>query len=236
MKRNIFIIAALLLSAFSLQVSAQQGKWVGTVTYQLTWAGNIPEGAQLPNKWEAKVYENKTKSDSFIWAMSGLPATEFTDATKKTVTFTFDFSMIPMEELNGKWFIREKVKDEDLAEASYRETGKTKEMAGKKVKEFECSYKDEEGKDVTETIWACDEIGPVVDLMHYVGLKAMPFEYTISFGEELSCTFAVSELTPGKVKNTELIMEAGYEELTQDEFMEKLNSAIGEQGGGDDDF
>lgn len=103
MKKRIFLFA-LLLSVLAPAAIAQQGKWSGTVKYQLTWTGNIPAEAQLPTEWETKVFENKTKSQSFTWAMSGLPATELTDAAKKTVTFTFDFSMIPVEELNGKSF------------------------------------------------------------------------------------------------------------------------------------
>ncbi len=195
----------------------------------------------MPSEWEMKVYENKTKSASFMWAMSGLPATELTDAAKKTVTYTFDFSMIPMEELNGKWYIRNKIEEKDLTEISYTETGNTKEIAGKKVKELTVSYKDSEGVDKTETIWACDEMGPVMDMVNYPGLKAMPFVYTMDFGPEagIACTFTVSELIEGKVKNTDMLMEAGYDELTQDEFMEKLQSAMGGaagEGGSDDDF
>ncbi len=171
-----------------------------------------------------------------MWAMSGLPATELTDAAKKTVTYTFDFSMIPMEELNGKWYIRNKMTDEDLTKITYAETGNTKEIAGKKVKEINVSYKDDEGADQTETIWACDEIGPVVDMVNYPGLKAMPFVYSMELGE-ITVTFTVAELTEGKIKNTEMLMEAGYDELTQEEFMEKLQSAMGgEAGGGEDDF
>lgn len=236
MKKHIFLLTLLVLSVFSIQVNAQQGKWAGTIKYQLTWTGDIPAEAQLPTEWETKVFENKTKSMSFMWAMSGLPATELTDATRKTVTFMFDFSMIPMEELNGKWFIRKKLTDEDFAGITYKETGNTKEIAGKKVKEFICTSKDQEGVEVNETIWACDEMGPVSDMMLYPGLKAMPFEYKIDLGESISCSFKVVELIEGKVKNTELILESGYEELTEEEFMEKLQSAMGEAGGGEEEF
>lgn len=236
MKKHIFLLTLLVLSVFSIQVSAQQGKWVGTVKYQLTWTGDIPAEAQLPDTWETKIFENKTKSMSFMWAMSGLPATELTDAVRKTVTFMFDFSMIPMEELNGKWFIRNKLSDEDFKGKTYKETGNTKEIAGKKVKEIVCTSKDKEGVEVSETIWACDEMGPVSDMMLYPGLQAMPFEYKIDWGENISCSFKVVELTEGKVKNTELILESGYEELTEEEFMEKLQSAMGEAGGGEEEF
>ena len=236
MKKRVFLLALLFVGFMNL-VNAQQGKWAGTVKYQLSWTGDIPEGAQLPTEWETKVFENKTKTMSFSWAMMlGLPATELTDAAKKTITYTFDFSMIPVDELNGKWFIKRKITDADFAEISYKETGNTKEMAGKKVKEIICTSKDKDGADVTETIWACDEIGPMMDLMYYPGLKAMPFEFKIDLDDKISCQFTVSELTEGKVKNTELIMEAGYDELTEDEFLEKLKSVSGGEGSEDEDF
>lgn len=236
MKKRVFLLALLFVGFMNL-VNAQQGKWAGTVKYQLSWTGEIPEGAQLPTEWETKVFENKTKTMSFSWAMMlGLPATELTDAAKKTITYTFDFSMIPVDELNGKWFIKKKITDADFAEISYKETGNTKEMAGKKVKEIICTSKDKDGADVTETIWACDEIGPMMDLMYYPGLKAMPFEFKIDLDDKISCQFTVSELTEGKVKNTELIMEAGYDELTEDEFLEKLKSVSGGEESGDEDF
>lgn len=236
MKKRVFLLALLFVGFMNL-VNAQQGKWAGTVKYQLSWTGEIPEGAQLPTEWETKVFENKTKTMSFSWAMMlGLPATELTDAAKKTITYTFDFSMIPVDELNGKWFIKKKITDADFAEISYKETGNTKEMAGKKVKEIICTSKDKDGADVTETIWACDEIGPMMDLMYYPGLKAMPFEFKIDLNDKISCQFTVSELTEGKVKNTELIMEAGYDELTEDEFLEKLKSVSGGEGSEDEDF
>lgn len=236
MKKRVFLLALLFVGFMNL-VNAQQGKWAGTVKYQLSWTGEIPEGAQLPTEWETKVFENKTKTMSFSWAMmSGLPATELTDAAKKTITYTFDFSMIPVDELNGKWFIKKKITDADFAEISYKETGNTKEMAGKKVKEIICTSKDKDGADVTETIWACDEIGPMMDLMYYPGLKAMPFEFKIDLNDKISCQFTVSGLTEGKVKNTELIMEAGYDELTEDEFLEKLKSVSGGEESGDEDF
>lgn len=236
MKKRVFLLALLFVGFMNL-VNAQQGKWAGTVKYQLSWTGEIPEGAQLPTEWETKVFENKTKTMSFSWAMMlGLPATELTDAAKKTITYTFDFSMIPVDELNGKWFIKKKITDADFAEISYKETGNTKEMAGKKVKEIICTSKDKDGADVTETIWACDEIGPMMDLMYYPGLKAMPFEFKIDLNDKISCQFTVSGLTEGKVKNTELIMEAGYDELTEDEFLEKLKSVSGGEESGDEDF
>ena len=45
MKKHILLFA-LLVSAFTLSLQAQQGKWAGTIKYQLTWSGDVPQGLQ----------------------------------------------------------------------------------------------------------------------------------------------------------------------------------------------
>ena len=69
MKKRIFLFA-LLLSVLAPAAIAQQGKWSGTVKYQLTWTGNIPAEAHRPTEWETKVFENKTKSQSLCTLIS----------------------------------------------------------------------------------------------------------------------------------------------------------------------
>ena len=66
MKKRVFLLALLFVGFMNL-VNAQQGKWAGTVKYQLSWTGEIPKGVQLPTEWETKVFENKTKTMSFSW-------------------------------------------------------------------------------------------------------------------------------------------------------------------------
>lgn len=231
MKKQIFLFA-LLVSAFSFSLFAQQGKWAGTVKYQLTWAGDVPQG--LPAEYEVKVFEEKTKYMDMT-----MGAIVLTDAQRKNVTLMFDFSQIPLEEVGGKWYIRQKIEDSLLAKVQYNFTGKTKEMAGKTAHEVIATYKNAENIDETETFWACKDLGPSMDLSNYPGLNAMPFEYTVQYSENLSATFTAVEVIEGKVKKTDLLLETGYEELTMEEFQEKiqiLQEAMGGGAGAEEDF
>lgn len=231
MKKHIFLFA-LLVSAFTLGLQAQQGKWAGTIKYQLTWSGDVPQG--LPAEYEVKVFEEKTKyMDMTMGAMV------LTDAQKKTATLMFDFSQIPVEGVSGKWYIREKMPDSAFTVVNYNFTGKTKDMAGKTAHEVVATYKNAENIEETETFWACKDLGPSLEMTNYPGLKAMPFEYTVQYAETLSCTFTAVEVIDGKVKKTDLLLETGYEELTMEEFQEKiqiLQEAMGGGAGSDDDF
>lgn len=229
MKKQI-ILFALMVSAFSFSLFAQQGKWAGTIKYQLTWSGDVPQG--LPAEYEVKVFEEKTKYMDMT-----MGAVVITDAQKKNITLMFDFSQIPLEDVSGKWYIREKIADSAFALVSYNFTGKTKEMAGKTAHEVVATYKNAENIEETETFWACKDLGPSVEMTSYPGLQAMPFEYTVQYAETLSCTFTAVEVIEGKVKKTDLLLETGYEELTMEEFQEKiqiLQQAMG--GGAEEDF
>ncbi|MBO7277723.1 MAG: hypothetical protein J6U84_07165 [Bacteroidales bacterium] len=229
MKKHIFLFA-LLVSAFTFSLQAQQGKWAGTIKYQLTWTGDVPQG--IPSEYEVKVFEEKTKYMDMT-----MGAVVITDAQKKNVTLMFDFSQIPLEDVSGKWYIREKVADSAFALVTYNFTGKTKEMAGKTAHEVVATFKNAEGVEETETFWACKDLGPTVEMTNYPGLQAMPFEYTVQYAETLSCTFTAVEVIEGKVKKTDLLLETGYEELTMEEFQEKiqiLQEAMG--GGAEEDF
>lgn len=224
MKKHIFLFA-LLVSAFTFSLQAQQGKWAGTIKYQLTWTGDVPQG--IPSEYEVKVFEEKTKYMDMT-----MGAIVITDAQRKNVTLMFDFSQIPLEEVGGKWYIREKMEDSLLSKVEYTFTGKTKEMAGKTAHEVVATYKNAEGVDETETFWACKDLGPSIEMSNYPGLKAMPFEYTVQYAETLSCTFTAVEVIEGKVKKTDLLLETGYEELTMEEFQEKIQILQQAMGGG----
>ena len=231
MKKHIFLLA-LLVSAFTFSLQAQQGKWAGTIKYQLTWTGDVPQG--IPSEYEVKVFEEKTKYMDMT-----MGAVVITDAQKKNVTLMFDFSQIPLEEVGGKWYIREKMSDSTFTAVTYNFTGKTKEMAGKTAHEVTATYKNAEGVEETETFWACKDLGPSLDMTNYPGLQAMPFEYTVQYAETLSCTFTAVEVIDGKVKKTDLLLETGYEELTMEEFQEKiqiLQEAMGGGAGAEEDF
>lgn len=228
MKKRLFLLTLCLICVFSFNVNAQQGKWAGTVKYQLTWTGGSA-GAGLPTESEVKIFENKTK-----YVDMRLGATVLTDAEKKTVTMMFDFSQIPVEDVAGKWFVKDKLEDSVISKFQYNFTGNTKQIANKNAKEVVVSY-DNNGVQESETIWVSDEFGPLMDISNYPGLKALPLEYKMEFGEDVSCTFIAVEFIEGKVKRTDVLLESDYDELTMEEFQEKMNVLMEAIGGGSSD-
>jgi hypothetical protein len=213
----------------TLSVQAQQGKWIGTVKYKLTYEGAV--SPQAPTEYEVKVYENKTKfMDMFRYS------TNISNAASKTVTYMWDFSQVPVDGVQGKWYMREKM-DDMIAKCSYVFTGNTKTIAGKNVKEVNVTFVKDDGEDEKETIWACDEIGPVMDLSAYPGLKAMPFAYTMELKEQgIVIKYEVMELIQDKVKDTDVMLEAGYDEVTEEEIGEIFKTLMEAIGGGGDDI
>jgi len=235
MKKSIFALTVVaFVFSLTMTVSAQQGKWKGTVKYKLSYEGAV--SPQAPTEWMVKVYENKTRFlEQFV-----IGADVLTNANNKTAYLMFDFSQIPVDGVQGKYYIKNKVTDEDFAKHTYNFTGNVKTLAGKNVKEVNVVSTNDEGEEEKETIWVCDEIGPAVDVMFYPGLKAMPFAFDMEFKEHgIAIHFEAIEVTEGKIKDTDCMLESGYEEVTEEEFKEIVNilqEAYGAAGGGDDDI
>ena len=67
----------------------------------------------------------------------------------------------------------------------------------------------------------------------YPGLDAFLMEYPMQFSAELTATFTVSELLKGKVKDVDLMIESGYEEISEEDFTEMMKVLFG--GGASED-
>lgn len=231
---SIGVLALIVMAGFSAM--AQQGKWAGLVKYKLTWTGNVPQG--VPEEWEVKVFENLAGQVDL--STMGL-GKSIANANNNVVMTLFDFSMIPdegpYEGMSGKWYVKSKITEEKLKEmlkdTKYEYTGKKKEIAGLQCEEVLAIFKDAEGEEVKETIYVTKEIGPKMDLTTYPGLDAFPMEYPLKFSDALSVTFTASELLKGKVKDTDLMLESGYEEISEEDLGDMLRVLFG--GGGEDE-
>lgn len=223
------ICLVLTLGLFSSEVTAQQGKFKGTVKYTLTWEGEVPPGA--PTSFDVSVFEDQTAFDDMFSGSKVL-----TNAKTNIAYALFDFSTYPVEGVTGKWYIRTKISDEDLRNNTYDITSETKEIAGYNTKKVNVISKDKEGVETKEVIWMCDEIGPNTDLYFYTGLNGMPFEFPVDL-DTFKINFKVSEVIKStKVKKADMLLPTGYEEVTIEEFQEiigMLMEAMGGGGGGD---
>ncbi|MDD3667324.1 MAG: hypothetical protein PHY75_01070 [Bacteroidales bacterium] len=232
MKKTILSICLVLtIGLFASQVFAQQGKFKGTFKYTLNWEGEVPQG--VPTSFEVKVYEQKA---TFKNVLSMFQEPTIINSEAKIVYSLFDFSQIPVEGATGKWYVKSKVDDQDIAKNTYEFTSETKVIAGKNTKKVNVTFKSEDGTEKKETIWVCDEIGPNMDMYFYPGLKGVPFEFPVEL-EKYKITFTVSEIIEGKVKEADMLLPTGYEETSQEEFTEIINTifeAFGGGQGGDD--
>ncbi|MDO5760046.1 MAG: hypothetical protein Q4Q06_03370 [Bacteroidota bacterium] len=241
MKRFIFSLGVLTLMIMgSLSSYAQQGKWAGLVKYKIEWKGNVPQG--LPTNWDVKVFENTVSHVDML--TFGQLGNVIINGNNKTVTSTYDFSMLPdegvTEGMSGKWFVRSKIDGEKLQEVAskikYEYTGNSKEIAGINCQEVKVISKDEEGAETSELIYVTKELGPTMDLENYPGLDAFPMEYPVEFSAELSATFTVSELQKGKVKDVDVMVDSGYEEISEEDFSDMIRVLFGGGGAeGDED-
>ncbi|GEM_PF-1243303 len=239
MKRFIFSVSVMVIVLLtSLAAIAQQGKWAGLVKYKMEWKGNVPQN--MPTDWEVKVFEN-TLSHADL-ATFGQLGKVIVNANNKTITYTFDFSLLPdegpTEGMSGKWYVRNKIDDEKLQKVlekiKYEYTGNTKEIAGLTCQEVKCTAKDEEGVETSEIIYVTKELGPVTDLEYYPGLDAFPMEYLYEVSSDLSATFTVVDLQKGKVKDVDVMIDSGYEEISQEDFSEMMKVLFGTGGEGDE--
>ncbi len=225
MKKTILSFCLVLtIGLFASQVFAQQGKFKGIIKYTLKWDGEVPQGA--PTTLDLKVYDQKT---TFFDIFSQIPIIINSEA--KIVYSLFDFSMIPLEGVTGKWYVRSKVDDEDIAKNNYEYTSETKVIAGKNAKKVNVTFKSEDGTEKKESIWVCDEIGPNMDIYYYPGLKGVPFEFTYEFFK-YKITLTATEIIEGKVKEADMILPTGFEEVTEEEFKEIIKILNEASGGG----
>ena len=232
MKKSILSICLVIaIGLFATNVYAQQGKFKGTIKYTLNWEGEVPPG--VPTSFEVKVYDQKA---TFRNVLSMFQEPTIINSEAKFVYSMFDFSQIPVEGATGKWYVKSKIENEDIDKNVFEYTSETKTIAGKNTKKVNVTFKSEDGTEKKETIWFCDEIGPSMDLYFYPGLKGVPFEFPVEV-EKFKITFTVSEITEGKVKEADMLLPTGYDEVSQEEFTEIINTifeAFGGGQGGDD--
>lgn len=238
------LIATVAFFAFAIvagvNTMAQQGEWAGIVKYKLEWKGNVPQG--VPGEWETKIYKNLEGTD-LMQAFSGAKSIHNSD--KNSVIAMFDFSMIPdegiYEGMQGKWYIKQNIDVAKLKEnTTYEFTGETKDIAGIKCEKVNVTFKGgEDEKEQKETIWVTKELGPKTCLTYYPGLNAFPMEFPIQFSEEISLNMVAQEVKKGKVSQADLMLEDGYEEISEEDFqewMQRLQNAQQGAGASEDDM
>lgn len=231
MKKFFSFAAIALLTIGSLFA---QNSFRGTIIYSVTSTGekefNVP--AEMSTA-EIKVYDQKVYTESKLFT-NQLTDNLLVDGRKSYMCM--DLSMVMMYlssidvELDYKGSSKILVKNEltqsqidsltiPVNEGYYIDysSNETKTVAGYNTKKAIFHIFDDEGVDKPMIFWYNDEMGPEINPI-FNGLRGVALEYTIDLGDDVKLTLTATEIKKGKVKESDMLLPSGYQELTEEEF------------------
>jgi len=239
MKKTVILAAALMLAAGSLMA---QNSFKGIVKYTVESTGTV--ALEIPV--EARLAEIKVSGDDMFTKsaiftqgsdavlVQGLKQTQCVDYSMYLNALRgegFEFTY----EGSGKLLIKGEAKESDFDSVDIPDTepghfyyeyvpGETKQIAGVTAKKMVRHTYDDEGVDHPMVMWYSDEIGPRINIL-FGGIKGMPLECTVDVGEDRAITYTATEVVQGKVKDSDFLLPAGYDSLSEEE-METLGNEL----------
>lgn len=225
MKKTLTLLALLAITATMLTA---QNKFVGIVTYSLESVGEVD--VPLQNKsFQIFVYQDKAY-------LGNEQSKQIVNGRKMYVTMDLSQYINYFQSLDvweseyegsGKIIVTHEMTQEELDSITIPDTkgmyieyvgGETREIQGFKAQKAKYHIFNEEGVDKGFDVWYTTEIGPEYDFVLCTGLKGFPLEFVQSSGDGKAVQYKVSELTKGKVKDTDFMLPDGYDMLTEEAF------------------
>ncbi len=223
MKKIVCAAALLLLTVGALSA---QNNFRGIVRYKIESTGKVaitikPEQSTA----EIKVYDNQILSGQTV-------QTGFKIATAQDFSPYISYLAANDIELetytgDGKFLIRDEIAKEKLDSGYivdkepghyyYENVDETQEMLGYTAHKLIMHRYDEEGNDNPAICWYTTEIGPEYCLV-LGAIKGFPLVYTQELGEGRAITYTATEIVKGKVKETDMLLPAGYKDASGEEF------------------
>jgi len=212
-----------------------QNTFKGVVTYSVTSTGEVafqvPEEMATPT---VKILEDKVLTNSILFTNSPLVTSVLVDG--HTQYTCWDMSMLFMYltqndvELDytgsAKMMTSNTLTQQDIDSLTIPVTdgyyieyvdGETKTIAGQKAKKAILHIYGDDGEDHGLTMWYSDEMGPDVNLL-FNGVRGVALEYVLDMGEGRQLTVTATEVKSSKVKSAEMLLPAGYEEISTEDF------------------
>ena len=223
MKKIVCAAAMLLLTVGALSA---QNNFRGIVRYKIESTGKVaitikPEQSTA----EIKVYDNQILSGQTV-------QTGFKIATAQDFSPYISYLAANDIELetytgDGKFLIRDEIAKEKLDSGYivdkepghyyYENVDETQEMLGYTAHKLIMHRYDEEGNDNPAICWYTTEIGPEYCLV-LGAIKGFPLVFTQELGEGRAITYTATEIVKGKVKETDMLLPAGYKDASGEEF------------------
>lgn len=222
--KKVFIAAvALLLGLGSLNA---QNTFRGIVKYKVESTGKVAITIKPEQSvFEMKVYDNQILSGQTV--QTGMKVAQAIDFSPYISLLAANDIELESYTGDGKFLIREEMKkatldsgyivDKEPGHYYYEEVDETQQMLGYTAHKLIMHRYDEEGNDNPATCWYTTEIGPEYCLV-LGSIKGFPLVYTQELGEGRAITYTATEIVKGKVKETDMLLPAGYKDASGEEF------------------
>jgi GLPGLI family protein len=219
MKKITFLF--ILVFLIGVQFSNAQKPFTGNITLTLTYDGTWDAAtlAQQPKEFTIVMGADKQKSEFLVGG-----------ASISTIANSKDSSMVTLINAMGmkffvkqtKDFILETLEEKPLPKIKYLE--ETKTIAGFECKKAEYITINEYDEEDVTIVWFTDKIGnPAMNFGgQFHGLNGFPMEYSVET-DEGKITTSVSSIKKKKIKDTQFMIPADYEEMSP----EQLRSMFG---------
>ena len=218
MKKIVCAAAMLLLTVGALSA---QNNFRGIVRYKIESTGKVaitikPEQSTA----EIKVYDSQTVQTGFkiATAQDFSPYISYLAANDiELETYTGDGKFLIRDEIAKEKLDSGYIVDKEPGHYYYENVDETQEMLGYTAHKLIMHRYDEEGNDNPAICWYTTEIGPEYCLV-LGAIKGFPLVYTQELGEGRAITYTATEIVKGKVKETDMLLPAGYKDASGEEF------------------
>ena len=220
------IICAAAIALLTFGALSAQNNFRGIVRYKIESTGKVaitikPEQSTA----EIKVYDNQILSGQTI--QTGFKIAQAADFSPYISYLAANAIALETYTGDGKFLVRDEISKEKLDSGYivdkepghyyYENVDETQEMLGFTAHKMIMHRYDEEGNDNPATCWYTTEIGPEYCLV-LGAIKGFPLVYTEELGEGRAITYTATEIVKGKVKETDMLLPAGYKDASGEEF------------------
>ena len=220
------ILCAATVVLLTLGGLSAQNNFRGIVKYKIESTGKVaitikPEQSTA----EIKVYDNQILSGQTI--QNGFKIAQAADFSPyisylaandiELETYTGDGKFLVRDEISKEKLDSGYIVDKEPGHYYYENVDETQEMLGFTANKLIMHRYDEEGNDNPAICWYTTQIGPEYCLV-LGAIKGFPLVYTEELGEGRAITYTATEIVKGKVKETDILLPAGYKDASGEEF------------------
>ena len=220
------ILCAATVVLLTLGGLSAQNNFRGIVKYKIESTGKVaitikPEQSTA----EIKVYDNQILSGQTI--QNGFKIAQAADFSPyisylaandiELETYTGDGKFLVRDEISKEKLDSGYIVDKEPGHYYYENVDETQEMLGFTANKLIMHRYDEEGNDNPAICWYTTQIGPEYCLV-LGAIKGFPLVYTEELGEGRAITYTATEIVKGKVKETDMLLPAGYKDASGEEF------------------